>query len=399
MSTQHYDVIVIGGGIHGAGVAQAVAAAGHSVLLIEKDQLGSETSSKSSKLIHGGLRYLENFHFALVRLCLNERTILLQNAPDIVKLVPFYIPVYKTSTRRPWKIRAGLILYNLLSGFNSPYKKIPVSQWNSLNSLALENLQAVFQYYDAQTDDVLLTQAVAKSAKSLGAKVHLGEEMINAEVSGSKVVLNTSYNGKASNYHCNVLVNAAGAAVNNVLSKCSPEQVALDIEWVQGAHILIDSPAKAGVYYLEARTDHRAVFAMPWNGFTLVGTTETRIESHDVDVKPTSEEIDYLLSVYNDYFPSEKKTMENIIESFAGLRVLPKEEGSVFSRNRDTVLHVDSEDNPRILTIYGGKLTAYRATAEKVFTKISGSLSANIVVDTPEGKFVAASTKNLPLNN
>ncbi len=167
-----YDVVIIGGGIHGVGVAQASSVRGYKTLLIEQyDQLAQGTSSRSSKLIHGGLRYLEQFEFSLVRECLLERSYLLNNAPDLVKLKPVYIPVYKNSKRPPWMIRAGLSMYALLGNLSSDarFKQIPKHQWTQLHHLNTENLLAVFQYYEAQTDDRLLTQSVMHPAQEHGA--------------------------------------------------------------------------------------------------------------------------------------------------------------------------------------------------------------------------------------
>ena len=394
MNAMNYDVIIVGGGIHGAGVAQAVAAAGNSVLLVEKSEIGSGTSSKSSKLIHGGLRYLEGFQFSLVKSCLSERTILLRNAPDIVKLAPFYIPIYKSSKRRPWKIFLGLSLYNFLSGFKSPFKKIPKSEWSKLGSINVKNLQAVYQYFDAQTDDVVLTKAVVKSAQSLGADILTNAVMVSSEINKNEVHVSVEAGGTLKQYQCAVLVNAAGASVNEILKSCKPKQQRLPVDLVQGTHIVLNAPAKEGVYYLESMSDHRAVFAIPWKGKTLVGTTETKIDNSEAQSPiPHQSEIDYLLTVYNEYFPGEGKTLDDVIESFAGLRVLPKEEGAIFSRNRDTVLLTDSRDNPRVLSIYGGKLTAYRATAEKVLAAISMSLPLPA-----KDKMTSMTTKDLPLN-
>ena len=166
MSTA-YDVVIIGGGIHGVGVAQAAAAAGHRVLLLEKTALASATSSRSSKLIHGGLRYLESAQFGLVRGSLRERTLLLQLAPDLVRRLPFHIPVYAGTTRRPFTIRAGLSLYALLGNLapDCRFASLPRTDWPDLDGLATDGLQAVFRYYDAQTDDAALTRAVMASAR------------------------------------------------------------------------------------------------------------------------------------------------------------------------------------------------------------------------------------------
>src|SRR5476649_318319 len=170
MTMNEYDVVIIGGGIHGAGVLQAAAAAGHKALLIERNALASGTSSRSSKLIHGGLRYLESGQFALVRESLRERAIHLRIASELVELKAFFIPVYHDTRRRPWQLKLGLWMYALLGGFDAStrFGAVPKSQWPNLDGLQTENLDAVIRYHDGQTDDAVLTRAVVQSALDLG---------------------------------------------------------------------------------------------------------------------------------------------------------------------------------------------------------------------------------------
>ena len=184
-----FDVIIVGGGIHGAGVLQAVAAAGHSALLIEKQALASGTSSRSSKLIHGGLRYLESGQFALVRESLRERAVHLRIAPDLVELKPFFIPVYSDTRRRPWQLKLGLWLYALLGGFDSStrFGTVPKSEWPQLDGLDTRNLDAVIRYYDAQTDDALLTRAVVDSARTLGGELAMPATFVAATLTDDGV--------------------------------------------------------------------------------------------------------------------------------------------------------------------------------------------------------------------
>src|ERR1700736_645983 len=162
---KEYDVIVVGGGIHGAGVLQAAAAAGYSGLLIEKRALASGTSSRSSKLIHGGLRYLESGQFTLVRESLRERAIHLRIAGDLVELKPFFIPVYRDTRRRPWQLKLGLWVCALLGGFDAStrFGAVPKREWSSLDGLETQGLEAVIRYHDAQTDDASLARAVVQS--------------------------------------------------------------------------------------------------------------------------------------------------------------------------------------------------------------------------------------------
>ena len=371
------DVVVIGGGIHGAGVAQAAAAAGHSVLLLEKTGFGAGTSSKSSKLIHGGLRYLEQAEFSLVRECLRERKVLLSLAPELVELREFYIPIYKTTKRRPWQIRLGLSLYFLLAFCTKEarFRKVPEEEWNSLDGLKSDSLQAVFQYQDAQTDDRALTAAVIHSAKSLGAEIACPALFTSATISSEFVEVHYELGGAQKTCKAAVIVNAAGPWVNSVAEAISPRPKTLEIDLVQGAHIVLPFSLDRGIYYMEHPEDQRAVFLMPWGEDALLGTTETTFSGSQDSVSATVEEQQYLLAALHHYFPEHKAlSLDSIRTAFAGLRVLPKSSSSAFGRSRETILMLDCKTKPRVLSIYGGKLTAYRAEAEKVMNKISRSL-------------------------
>lgn len=368
------DIVVIGAGIHGAGVAQAAAAAGYRVTVLEKNAVASGTSSKSSKLIHGGLRYLESYQFSLVRKALKERAILCRIAPGLVKLVPFYIPVYHNMSRRPWLIRLGLSLYAVLGGLHKEnmFKRIRKNKIQNTDKLKLRGLKKVYQYFDGQTNDSDLTRAVMVSAKQLGAELLCPAVMLGIDSTDTGYTIKYSADGNEHRLNCKVVVNAAGPWANEIHKLVNINTNSLEIELVQGTHIIIDSPAPSGIYYLEA-FDKRAVFVMPYNYNgklqTMVGTTEKLYQGNPDKVSATEEEIDYLLDVYTDHFPEYQPV--NLVANFAGLRVLPREEGSMFSRPRDTVLHWAA---PGLLTLYGGKLTAYRSTAESVIKKIKSRL-------------------------
>lgn len=363
-----YDVVIIGAGIHGAGVAQAAAAAGYRTLLLEQyDRPAAGTSSKSSKLIHGGLRYLESAQIGLVRECLVERRRLLENAPQLVRLVPFHIPVYRNTRRRPWQIRLGLSLYALLGG--KGFQQIPEKHWSGLDGLRSAGLDAVFRYYDAQTDDALLTQAVLTSAQKLGANIRYGCELQQVHCTDKNCILTCHTQGSSEEIHTSTLVNAAGPWINNVVARIQPTPEPLAIDLVQGTHLVIPGQLQHGMYYLEAPQDQRAVFAMPWQDNILLGTTESLYQGDPAKVTPRQEDITYLLAVWNHHFKN-KVASDDIIDSFAGLRVLPHSNGKAFHRPRETLLHTDTNRCARVLSIYGGKLTSYRATAEKVIQKL-----------------------------
>ena len=369
-----YDVLVIGAGIHGAAVAQTAAAAGYRTLVLEQyDQAALATSSKSSKLVHGGLRYLESGQISLVRECLNERRRLLTNAPHLVHLTPFHIPIYTDTQRRPWKIRLGLSLYTLLGG--KAFKRVAKSEWRTLDGLRTDGLETVLRYYDGQTDDVRLTQAVLSSASSLGAEVRFECSFERALCNQQQCKILYRSQGGKQEVTTRVLVNASGPWVNAVLERVEPTPATLAIDLVQGTHLVIPGKLRRGMYYLEAPQDQRAIFAMPWQDNILLGTTESLFTGDPSAVQPLDTEIRYLLAVYNHYF---RNTVEpsQLIEAFAGVRVLPKSEDAVFRRSRDTLLHIDAANCPRVLSIYGGKLTSHRATAEQVIRRLKPLLPA-----------------------
>ncbi len=371
MDTEIYDVVVIGAGIQGVGVAQAASAKGYRVLVLEQyEQPAQGTSSRSSKLIHGGLRYLETAQFSLVYECLTERKYLLRNAPHLVKLVPFYIPVYENSYRSPWKIALGLSLYSLLSF--SAFSRIPRQQWDTLDGIEKKGLKAVFKYYDGQTDDAALTRAVLASAESMGTEIQFSAEVSAIAVEDSQCKVTYQQHNQEKTVLSKTIVNASGPWVSSLLERIKPiQQPQPEVELVQGAHIIINGEVERGMYYLEAPQDQRAVFVMPWKekGKLLIGTTENAYQNDPAKVEPLAAEIDYLLTVYNHYFATHLDK-DAVISAFAGLRVLPKAQGNAFSRPRDTLVIASDMSNPRLLSLYGGKLTAYRATAERVIKQL-----------------------------
>ncbi len=392
--TERWDVVVIGGGIHGVGVAQAAAAAGHRVLLLEKAALANGTSSRSSKLIHGGLRYLERGELSLVYECLHERELLLRLAPELVELKRFHIPLYRTTRRRPWVIRVGLSLYAVLGGLepNVRFGSIPRQQWADLDGLQTDGLEEVYYYFDAQTDDAGLTKAVMASAQSLGAELALPARFHSAELTANGCVVHYEFNGKEVECLARVLINAGGPWVNEILRRVSPAQALREIDLIQGAHILVEGRLERGLYYVEAPKDGRAVFVMPHADGTLVGTTEVRFRGDPDSVQALRTEIRYLAGVLRHYFPRFLVDGWSELQSaWAGLRVLPAGPGHAFHRSRETILDVGraGDGGPiRLLSIYGGKLTSYRSTAARALATVAASL--------PEREPVA-DTRELPL--
>lgn len=372
-----YDVVIIGGGIHGVGVAQAAAASGHSVLLLEKTDLACATSSQSTKLIHGGLRYLESAKFSLVYESLQERDLLTRIAPDLVRLEKFHIPIYQSTSRSRMILRLGLSLYALLGGLrpSTRFHVLDKKQWDTLDGLKQDKLKAVYQYHDGRVDDVALTRAVMHSATELDAELAVPAEFTSADCESDKV--HVSYKEGGVEIHCtaSVLVNATGAWVNQLLKKITPEKSVMNIDLVQGTHLLLNDMPVKHCFYLEAPQDKRAVFVLPWKNKTLLGTTETSFTGQPDDVQPQQHEKDYLLDVVRHYFP-ENKTF-NVAGSFSGLRVLPSGKGSHFRKPRESVLY---RSHPRVINIYGGKLTTYRLVAKRVIEKLREVLPSRKVI-------------------
>jgi glycerol-3-phosphate dehydrogenase len=378
-----FDVGIVGAGIHGTGIAQAAAAAGHSVLLLEQTDVAHGSSSRSSKLIHGGLRYLESGQFSLVRESLRERALMLKLAPGLVQVQRFYIPVYRHTRRRPWQLRLGLALYALLAGFTpeSRFGTIPRRDWPTLDGLEQQDLQAVFWYQDGQTDDRALTHAVLQSAQKLGARLICPAHFEAGRLTDDGVELHYAVDGQSHVAHARVLVNAAGPWAEAVARRVTPLPEIPPLESVQGTHLVIDGRLERGIYYLESPHDGRAVFVIPWKGRVMVGTTETRFIGDPSHVAPLPVEVQYLLGVLKHYFPRWRQLSEaDLVESFAGLRVLPAGKERAFHRSRETQLLLDRPKLPRMLSVYGGKLTTWRAVAARALDEIAPSLPVRAAV-------------------
>jgi glycerol-3-phosphate dehydrogenase len=359
---QCFDVAVIGGGIQGAGVARAAAAAGYRTLLIERDEWAAATSRASSKLIHGGLRYLESGQINLVYHSLQERQRLFREQPALVKPVKFFIPIYRHTQRRPWQIRAGLSIYALLAGLQpeARFRQIPRAEWHTLGGLDETDLQAVFQYWDGQTDDAALTQTIVQQAQHVGAHCLAHSELLAAQKSAGEFLLDIKTGAEQWQCRARQLVNATGPWVNELLQRVTPTPAARAISWVKGSHIVLPPMNLPGIFYLEAPRDQRAVFVMPWQGNTLIGTTEVEVCSPTTT--PTATEIEYLLETARHYFP---KMPTDILASFAGVRVLPASAERPFARARESVI-APSNTDATLISIYGGKLTTFQYTAKQV---------------------------------
>lgn len=383
MSDRRYELVVIGGGIHGAGVAQAGAAAGYKTLIVEQRQWAAGTSSRSSKLLHGGLRYLETAQLSLVNESLQERNLLLTLAPELAHPLRFNIPVYATTSRRPWQLMIGLSLYALLSGFSS----LSRFSWNrpAPASLQSKGLQAMFSYWDGQTDDALLTRAVVDSATQLGAESLCPATLVSAVQNTDGYRLQITNATGSDHLHADFVVNCGGPWINSVLDRVNPATRQLPCELVKGSHLILQQQISQEAFYLESPRDQRAIFLLPWGKHSLLGTTEQTFSGDPQTVSVSDQEREYLLATASHYFPQSTFT---VIDEFAGLRVLPIGESPAFSRPRDCILHTDNH-HPRLLSLYGGKLTTYRHTADNVLRAVSAQLGKRTPV---------ADTRNLSLS-
>ena len=371
MQGPEYDLVVIGAGIHGAGVAALAAARGWRVLVLERTDIAAGTSSRSSKLIHGGLRYLESGQLGLVRECLHERAALLRAHPDLVRLTPHFIPVYERSRRGSMKIRLGLSLYALLGGLGPAvrFRRLPRREWAQLDELDTHGLRAVYRYYDAQTDDAALTRRIMDQARAAGAELVLPAALLRAQCRGEGLELEYAAAAGVQRVRARRLVNAAGPWVNRVAACIEGGPAPLPMETVAGTHLVFDRPLRRGVYYVESPLDGRAVFVMPWQkSQTLVGTTERLWQGAPDEVAPSAEEVDYLRSTLQAHFPAYTGLAP--AAAFAGLRVLPQADASPTGRSRETRLVTGCEG--RLVSIYGGKLTVFAAPARRVLAALAG---------------------------
>ena len=366
---ERYDVVIIGAGIQGLGIAEQASQLGKTVLVVEKNSdVGQETSSNSSKLIHGGLRYLETLQLKLVYECLAERKYLLEKCPSLVKIKPFVIPVYETSNRSWWWVLLGLSLYALLGGLSrdNRFSSMPKSQWSTLG-IDTNGLKKVYRYYDAQTDDTRLTQWVSCVAESLGVRLLCNTAMTSAKEYQDGYLVQLSGDLQV---QTNVLINASGPWVNEIaetIENAPTEPITL----VQGSHLVLDFPSfhlhsEEACYYLESPVDGRPFFVLPWKGKIMVGTTETRRD--DAHARVEEFEREYLINNFRHYFPDLDADRDSIIGEYSGIRVLPGESGSgsrFGSKPRDTRYLSKSDATRQYLAVYGGKLTSYRASAKK----------------------------------
>ena len=368
-----FDVIVIGAGINGAGIARDAAMRGLKVLLLDKGDIGGGTSAASTRLIHGGLRYLEQFEFGLVRESLSERETLLRIAPHLVRPLPLVIPIYKQGRRGPMMIRAGMIAYDLLSwGKSLPRHRMQsaATTLKQLPGLNREGLVGSAVYYDAQVEfaERLVVENVLAAVEA-GAEVRTYTRVTKLLTTEGRVTGVRLEGNFRNEIKADFVVNAAGPWVDELLS--SDERL---IGGTKGSHIVV-APfpgAPETAVYLEAFSDARPFFVIPWNGNYLIGTTDVRFEADPDRACSETWEVDYLLAETNRAFPEAGLTREQVLYTYSGVRPLP------FTTNEDeqkiTRRHFLRE-HPQfrnLISVVGGKLTTYRSLAEECVDRIIG---------------------------
>lgn len=366
-----YDVIIIGGGIVGAGILRDLAMHGINTLLAEKHDFGSQTSSKSSKMLHGGIRYLENLDFALVFEALHEKNLWLKLAPELATEECFYLPVFKDSKRPLWMLKLGLFLYDFLSGFQNTSHRIAtkVETLNTLKGIKSSELKGAGVYYDAIVDDLRLTTKNIDDACKEGpvqAISHLEFVDFN-RLDDNKIIVNFLKSGKIIQVECKDLIFATGPFTDIVLSKQSQLNWTPKLIPSKGSHLwLTPESLEIEAPLVITTKDDRVVFVIPHGDKILVGTTEENITSEYDFIKPSPNEIQYLIDCVNNYFPSSNICEQNIISSFAGIRPLVKEEGSGNNKSKTAREHKVFMPFSNMHIIVGGKLTTFRVMGQSI---------------------------------
>jgi glycerol-3-phosphate dehydrogenase len=402
--TGTYDLLVVGGGINGAGIARDAAGRGLSVLLVEQRDLASATSSSSTKLIHGGLRYLEHYEFRLVREALQEREVLLAAAPHIIWPLTFVLPHHK-GLRPKWMLRAGLFLYDHLA----KRKRLPGSRAVSFTGTPegeplKSDFTGGFSYSDCWVDDARLVVLNAQDAQARGAEIRTRTRCAalvrhhdhwNAELIGP--------DGASQSVSAKSVVNAAGPWVTEMVENAGLGKKAAGLRLVKGSHFVVPRIHDHDHCYIFQNGDGRIAFAIPYQrDYTLIGTTDVAYDGDPAQVKISNPEIDYLLDLVNGYL-AKPLTRDDIVWDYSGVRPLYDDKNTNASAvTRDYVFDLDTGDtggSAPILSIYGGKITTYRRLAEHAMQKLAPVLrnhardwTANAVLpggDMPDGDFDA----------
>jgi glycerol-3-phosphate dehydrogenase len=366
------DLLVVGGGINGAGIARDAAGRGLSVMLVEKDDLAAHTSSASSKLVHGGLRYLEQLDFKLVRGSLTERERLLRSAPHIVRPLEFVLPL-GPETRSPWMIRAGLFLYDHLGGgVLLPHSRAVRLDDEELGQGLRPASGKAFIYWDARVQDSRLVVLNAMDAAERGATILTHTELLEARRREGAWIAKLRGPGGERTVTARVLVNAAGPWASELLKRIGDAQRRRAVRLVKGSHIVLPRLYSGEHAFLLQNPDGRVVFAMPFEGHTLVGTTDVEWTGSPGSPAIGAAEIQYLLGTIARYFTATV-TRNDVVWSYSGIRALVDDGSTDPSKiSRDHVLELDAPPGrPPLLSVFGGKITTYRRLAERALDRLA----------------------------
>lgn len=371
------DILIVGGGINGAGIARDAAGRGQRVVLVEQSDLASATSSASTKLIHGGLRYLELFEFRLVREALIERERLLGIAPHIIRALRFVLP-HVEGLRPRWQIKLGLLLYDHIGG----QRRLPASRGLHLDapgdpvaaSGLRRHLNYGFAYSDCWVDDSRLVVLNAMDAAQRGASIRTRTRFLTATVAGDcwQVQLEDQLTGARSELQCRAIVNAAGPWVEKTLHRIPGVVSDTQVRLVKGSHIVVPRMYPGEHAFTLQNPDGRVVFTVPYeNDFTLIGTTDMSYEDDPASAQITGAEIDYLCATANEYF-KQVISPDDVKWTYAGVRPLSDDEAANASKvTRDYKLEMNAGDeHPPLLSVFGGKITTYRKLAEAALQKL-----------------------------
>ena len=371
-----FDLVIIGGGINGAGIARDAVGRGYSVCLIEQDDLAQATSSSSTKLIHGGLRYLEHYAFRLVRESLQERSVLQRMAPHIIWPMRFILPHHK-GLRPGWLIRLGLFIYDHLGGRRS----VPASQrlrlsQHSAGDVLNPAFTTAFAYSDCWVEDSRLVILNALDADRRGAEIRTRTQLVSAQsVDGIWQLKVQTDDGQTQTLRTRLLVNAAGPWAIDILHRTGLARNQTCLRLIKGSHLILDHQLPGEEAFLLQNTDGRITFMIPYEQrFTLIGTTDVDVQmpelSSQIDISEA--ETDYLLQMVNSYLRSPL-SRSDIVASYAGVRPLYDDgAGQAAKANRDYYLELDKTAGAPLLSVFGGKLTTYRRLAEAAMVKING---------------------------
>lgn len=381
LTQNKFDLIVVGGGINGAAIAYLAALCGASVALLEKNDFASGTSSKSTKLLHGGIRYLENFEFDLVQESLKERFIQWQAAPYLVKPMPFVVPVYKNDKRPLWMMKLGVWLYDLLSGKYriGQHRFLSVNEIRSLApGINLDGLIGAVEYSDAQMDDARLCLENVLMADLHGAVAANDMEVKDFIKDNDGHAIGVKAQDRSSGQQMDIfgtnIVVTAGPWSDELIQKDVPHTVKR-LRPTKGVHIVYRGEISPSAFLLQSRQDKRIFFVIPFKGNTLIGTTDTDYDQSPDQVQVEDADIQYLLQEASRVFPNVNFDRSKIITTFAGLRPLVADKGDPSRISRKHALERNSSG---IYFVMGGKYTTYRAIAEEAVAKILPALASKI---------------------